>query len=107
MLDDTLILNSDNIIEIPALTNGLTGAAVNNATVQLTLLTTGDTEIPGQVWPLAMDYVAGSAGTYRATAAYTLTLAHKQKVKAVVVADAGGGFHREWQKFFTVIIGSN
>lgn len=106
MSGNILVLNSDNIIEIPALTNGQTGEAVNNATVQLTLQDKSGDNIAGQTWPLAMNYVADSNGTYRAIATYTLTLTHRQKVKAKVIADAGVGAHREWEKYFTVLIGS-
>lgn len=104
---DVLIINSDNVLEIPSLTNGIDGTAVNGATVQLTLYDSNDVEIAGQAWPIALAYEAGTLGTYRATLAYTLPLTHKQTVKAKVVADAGAGLHREWIKPFRVITGAD
>lgn len=103
---DSLIINTDNVIEIPSLANGLSGDPVNGAVVELTLLDTDGAPIAGETWPITMAYVSGSNGTYQATAGYTMTLTHKQIIRAQVVADAGAGLHREWVKPFQVIIGA-
>ncbi len=92
----TLYLTTDNIIEIPALTDGITGAAVNTATVDCTLYDQDSIEITGQVWPLVMGYVAASAGIYRATLKDTLGFIAGQLVRAVVTADDGPDRKRTW-----------
>lgn len=93
---EQLIINSDNLIEIPELVNGADGTAIPSATVSLTLLDLDDVEISGESWPLTMNYVSGTDATYRATAKYTLPLSHGDIVKAKVIADAGVGLRREW-----------
>jgi hypothetical protein len=101
-----LIINSDNVIELPELTNGIDGTHVTGATVELTLLDqkTG-VEIGNETWPLTMAYASGTKSTYRATAKYDLPLTHKEVVLAKVVADAGFGLRREWQTPCKCVIG--
>jgi len=103
---DTLFLNTDNVIELTELTNGMTGDAITNATVTLTLFDEDDVEITGETWPLAMNYVSGTTATYRATASYDIGLSNAQHVKAEIVVDAGVGLHREWIKHCIVKIGN-
>ena len=62
-----LAINSNNVVEINSLTNTITGAYVDDATVTLTVrdLQTGDA-VEGGVWPVNLLPV-GSGGVYRAT----------------------------------------
>lgn len=92
----TIFLTTDNIIEIPALTDGLTAAFVNSATVQCTLYDQDDVEIVGESWPLSMGYVAASDGIYRAVLKDTLAYTAGQLVRAIVTADDGANRLRTW-----------
>lgn len=58
--------SSNNIIELDALRNGITGDYINDATVTVTIVDPDDNELTGQSWPTTMDYVNGSNGKYRA-----------------------------------------
>ena len=92
----TIYLTTDNVIEIPELTDGITGAFVNTATVECTLYDQADVEITGESWPLSMGYVAASDGIYRATLKDTLGFTAGQLVRAIVTADDGADRLRTW-----------
>ena len=103
---DVIYIDTDNVLEIEELTNGLTGAAITDATVSVTLLDSDGAEIAGESWPVTMSYIVGTTAAYRATLTDSLTLTDRQEVTAHIVADAGDGLHREWQKPFTAVIGT-
>ena len=64
-LTAAIYVANDNYIEVDALANGATDAFENSATVTATLKTSGGAEVAGQSWPLTLNYVADSDGTYR------------------------------------------
>jgi len=97
---DLLYHRNSNVIELPTLTRYSNGQHMVDATVQLTLLDTNDTELAGQAWPITMHYVSGSRSTYRAIIDHGLLL--PRRVRAHVVADAGG-LRGDWKPTFKVI----
>jgi predicted oxidoreductase len=93
----TLLLETDHIVELSGLSNGLTGAAVADATVTVTLRDAQGQAVAGATWPAAALAVADVPGTYRSTLPATLHLAPRQWLEALVVADAGPGLKRTWR----------
>lgn len=89
---------NDNLIEVLSLQDEATDAYLNTATVSVTLKDSAGANIPGEMWPLTLAYVASSNGTYRATLKSTLTLpAAGQSVVAEVSANGGSGKKGFWK----------
>ena len=86
----TIYMGNTSIIELSELKDSLTVVYLNSATVIVTLLDDYGEEVGGQVWPLAMDYVTDSDGTYRATLSSGLDLVANKKYKAVMQATFAG-----------------
>ena len=93
-----LYKGNDMVLELSDLTNETTGAAINDATVTVTLVDSTDTNVVGDVWPKTMTYVTSSNGLYRATLLDTMTLADGAKYKAKISANAGDGKQGYWEK---------
>ena len=53
-------------------------------------------DVAGETWPLAMNYLAGSNGVYRATLAFGLSLQDGKPFSAEIVADGGLGLRGGW-----------
>lgn len=96
MAIESLIIDTDNVIELSAFQNETDDSYINDATVTVTLLTMGGTEVSGGAWPLTMSYVAASDGIYRATLPDTLALKPNKRYLAKVIADGGSGLRRTW-----------
>ena len=92
----SLIVETDNLIELDGLQDQSTSAYINDATVTVTLLDSSGSEVSGETWPLTMSYVAASDGKYRATLADTLVIKPNKRYQAKVVADGGSGKKRTW-----------
>ena len=71
-------------------------AYINNATVSVTLKDRAGADVAGESWPLAMNYVAGSNGVYRATLAFALALQDGKPFTAEIIADGGLGLRGGW-----------
>jgi hypothetical protein len=91
-----IYVGNDNLVEVPALKNELTGADINDATVTVSLADAAGNAVSGETWPKALTYVEGSHGIYRATLPYTLDLVPGGRYFATIVADAGAGLRAEW-----------
>lgn len=96
-----LYYQSDNTAEVRYLTDSITGALVESATVEITLTDTSDVEIVGATWPLDMPHIEN--GTYRANLPDSLTLTKGQEVRAIYTADDGAGRHRQWCVTYDVV----
>jgi hypothetical protein len=96
MATQVLYLATDHVLELAGLSNGLTGAAISDATVTVSLADANGVAITGATWPIPAIAVVGQDGTYRATVPDDLTLTARQWVTATVVADAGPGLKRTW-----------
>lgn len=97
-----LYLDNDNVIELSGVTNKLTGAVVNTATVNVTLLDSNGDPVAGQAWPVSMAYVPNTAGTYRGLLSRSLSLEVRELVTAKVEATAAEGYG-QWETPVSVI----
>lgn len=91
-----LWVGNDMILEVAELRNTATGAYLNAATVTATLTDAAGVNLGGQSWPLAMVYVTGSNGIYRATLTYALQITARERVTATIAVNAGGGLRAQW-----------
>lgn len=94
MRDQIYYLSSDHIIEITTMTNGLTGAVINGATVTCTVYDATDTEVTGETWPITLTEDA-STGTYRGALTDALSVAVGDRLTAKVTATSAG-LTRTW-----------
>lgn len=89
--------DNDTIIEVAELRSGVTGNYLDLATVTVTLKDSDGAEVAGASWPMAMTYVAGSNGKYRATLPASLSTVKRASYTAVVDASAGAGLEAKWE----------
>ncbi len=62
---EAFFYRNDHVIELRGVRNEISKAYVNDATVEAVIKDDAGSEIAGQDWPLALDYVASSQGIYR------------------------------------------
>ena len=94
----TAFYQNDNLVEVVGLQNAATGAYINaGATVTATVNDLAGGAVTGATWPLALAYVAGSNGNWRATIPDEAQLAKDAEYVAVIVADAGPGLAARWE----------
>lgn len=92
-----LYLGTDHVVEIPQLTNGLTGGIVIAAGVEVTLRDeSSGTAVDGQTWPLICAEDSEVPGRYYGTLSAAVDITKSQRLEAVVVATAGAGLTRTW-----------
>lgn len=100
-----ILINTDNIIEITAVTDAVAAAALTSAVVKVTLLdASDDSQISGETWPLTMSHTSG--GTYQAIFTDSLDLSPCTQCKAQFSIDGGPGLRREWETLYDAINGS-
>ncbi len=89
---------ADNDLEVEHLTDNLTGAFVNDATVTATVKD-ADTGVAlaGATWPVALAYVTSTNAVYRALLPYTLATTPNQRLVAEILA-VRSGFRMFWKK---------
>ena len=92
--DLTLYVGSNNVIELRSLTNAVTGAEINDATVTAVITDLLDVELPGQVWPLSM-VPTGTDGTYQGTLEASIAISNGKQYKGTVTA-ISDGIERTW-----------
>lgn len=88
----TSFVANTNVLELIGLKSAIEGTFINDGAVKVTILDPAGAEVDGATWPLAMDYVGGSDGDYRAILTHELALVANQKYLAVI--DANGGVNR-------------
>lgn len=81
------------------------GAAINDATVEVTLKDADGIEIAGETWPIAMNYVASSDGKYTVTLTHELEVEANASVFAHGVATGTDGHVREFVREIVVVQG--
>lgn len=93
---------NDNVVELTGAKDVIADAFLDgDAEVACTLLDPDGEEVESLVesgvsWPIAMDYVSGSEGDFRATLPFDLDVTVGKSYTLKVVADAGAGKHGEW-----------
>lgn len=88
---------SDMVVEIRGLENEITGANLNSATVTCTLTNADGDEVAGQSWPMALGYVTDSAGIYRGTLPYSLSISPDSRYTLKIDVNAGAGLRGHWE----------
>jgi len=88
---------SDNLIELIDLTDVVNGNFVTTATVTVTLIDKGGTDVVGETWPLAMPYIALTNATYRVIFNDTLVLVPGDLYRAVIDANDGVNRQAHWE----------
>lgn len=76
------------------------GSYINNATVSLVSLTDlgSGASVSGITYPVSMEYVSDSDGSYEATLPYSLEIENGRRYTAVVRADTPSGERAEWEE---------
>lgn len=90
-----ILLDTDHVLEIPSLTNGVTGETISGATVTATLTTAGGEEVAGETWPISLNEDPAVDGCYRGILPDSLVLVHGQRLYATVIATSGS-LTRTW-----------
>jgi len=99
--------NTDHVLTVDGLDDAISpGSYINGATVQITLTDLAGVNISGEIFPLALTYVAASNGKYQNTLRDTLDVAAGDVVKVLITADNGAGYHREWRSILTIETGA-
>jgi hypothetical protein len=93
---------NDNLLEVFGLKDEAAGTFLNSATVTVTVTDLKSVQVTGETWPLAMAFVAGSNGDYRATLKDTLGFTAGQEYVADIIADGGTGLKARWKFRFKV-----
>lgn len=101
MLDVVYYKNS-TLVTLLGVKNVATNTAINNATVQVLSITKyGGSPIDTNLFPISVEYVGGTQGTYRGVLPHTLTLEptvrYVCKIKVVTVEL----FEAYWEFIFT------
>ena len=95
-----IFVGNDNVIEVFGLSYqdqaGDTVYLDGTDSVQVTLLDQQGGDVAGQVWPLAISYVAGSNGDFRQSLLKEIQLQPSQYYTARVEVDGGPGIRGEW-----------
>lgn len=99
----------DGVLSVSALpTAPVTGDTANiiayltDATVTVSLKDASGAAITGETWPKTLDYVAGSAGRYRAVLTDALGVSAGQLIQATISA-VRGDLNRTWTEWWRVI----
>lgn len=100
----TIYIGNTSIIELQNLTNSVTGLAVTNATVVVTLTDGAGDEVSGQTWPVTLTHVA--AGTYRATLENDIDLVAHRNYTATVDATVSGVGVGRWTSTVRAVVRS-
>ena len=89
-----IYIANDNVLVLDGLKDIVSDAYVNSATVTAQLKTTTGTDVGG---PLALGYVPGSSGRYRATLEEDLPLEDQTAYEVHIDADAGSDLKAHWE----------
>lgn len=88
--------DSDVVLELQALTDAVTGAAITTATVTARVTDEAGADLAGATWPITLAHVGATPGTYRGLIPFGVVLG-TGRVFADVTADAGAGLHSRWR----------
>jgi hypothetical protein len=100
-----LSISTDHVVELSGLANGITGVAISDATVGVTVLNEAGSAVTGATWPVTLAPVVGTAGKYRGGIPDDLSLTVGQYIQVKVTANAGAGLFRTWYRSLRVVKG--
>ena len=100
----TVYVGNTNLLEIFRLKSALDNSHIYDATVTVTIKDEAGTEVSGQTWPTAVDFVSGSEGDYYCILSEDLELTAGQPYIAHIDADGGINRFGHWEVSFTPII---
>lgn len=86
-----LLIGNDQTLTLEGLQDEVTLAYINDATVTATVKDRSGNEVAGQSWPLTLDYVVLSNGTYQGNLEDALVLSRGASYFVEITATAGTG----------------
>lgn len=87
-----IYVDNDNVLQLDALTDAVTGSYINDATVTVTVRvgeSSTDTAVSGITWPVTLAYVAASNGKYQAVIDKAIVIVEPTKYYAHITATSG------------------
>lgn len=104
-----LYIGSDNVLEVNALTNTVTGEFEAGASIEVTITDSEGVEVAGQSWPVTLDHVEpeegeDETGNYRANLSDTLEVTEGALYSVAIVANVGST-KRRWKKSIKAVYG--
>jgi len=93
-----LYLNNSHVLQLLGLKNGLDNAFSSSAVVTATLKDSKGNNVPGQTWPLTLNYVADSDGSYNAVLNAGLGLV-KNKQYHLKITAVDNGLTATWDDY--------
>lgn len=95
---EIIYVGNDMVLDVENVRNALTGIAISDADVQLTLRDqASNAMVSGESWPKTLAAVPGQPGRYRCTIPYTLSIAANQRLVAEIDIDAGPGLRATFE----------
>jgi hypothetical protein len=95
-MSEPLYIGNDHAIELRGLKDEISNDFLNAATVTVTLKDSAGANVSGASWPIAMTFITGTNGVYRATLPDELAIVDGRRYTAVVVADGGANKRGQW-----------
>lgn len=89
-----------NVLELRGLQSAIDQTYVNDATVTVTIKDDCGSNVAGQTWPAAMNYVADSDGDYRVIVASTVQIKSGKKYFAEISVMGGASEVGFWKYAF-------
>lgn len=87
--------DNDMVIEVDQVTNKLTGALIDDATITATLQDSTATNVSGITWPVTVPFV--STGLYRAIVDKAAAIIASEAYTLIVDLTAPGGIDAHWE----------
>lgn len=95
-----IYIDTDNLLQVSNVVNTATEEPINDAAIEVTLYDDhpddGGVALTGMTWPLVLDYLAGSDGTYRGTLEDTLDIGDLTTGKLKLEIDGDGLQSTSW-----------
>lgn len=92
---DVWFKDNDMVIEVSGVTDQITGAAVDDATILAKLVDGAGTNVPGVVWPVTVANVG--TGLYRVTVDKAVTIVSGDIYTLIVDLATPGGADAHWE----------
>lgn len=97
MSHQNLYLDNDNLFTLEGLKDQETDTYVNTATVELTIEDSEGATVPDGGFPLTMDYVADSNGSYQGVVDKALSIENSLDYVGVITVSGVGIKDGEWR----------